>query len=265
MLLIDSRGRISAVTEALAPVPFIYVRAELGIERMCATLVGIDHDPLSLRALREAMRQATGDIPAQAPFPASLIRAIGRAVTTGLIKVAFELPHKISVRFDLQRPRGSAAFDTAVFSRRQIAIAYLAELLAEEGNVSAFDAALACPEGELYLAHGTKGSDRAAHIASLLVSRYLILKPIEFFPRRYRLLWIEDYGTFPLTTASPAEHVPRAARRPPTPGSRSTVTSTLPDPPEGITPQAQALIDAAQHGVPFCEECTKAPMEAARA
>jgi hypothetical protein len=33
--------------------------------------------------------------------------------------------------------------------------------------------------------------------------------------------------------------------------------SPLPDPPDGVSPQAQTLIDAAQNGAPFCEECAR--------
>jgi hypothetical protein len=210
------------------------------------------------------MRQATGDIPAHAPFPASLIQAVGRAVATGLIKVALELPRKLRVRFEFDRPRGST-LDGAVFPRRQIAISYLADLLADEGNVAAFEAALAHPEGDLHRAFVFEGLDHAARIGSLLGARRLILKPIESYQRRYRLMWIEQHGNFPVATAPAPERAVRASprRRPPSP--RAAVASTLPDPPDVFTPQAQALIDAAQEGVPFCEECAKATMAAAGA
>jgi hypothetical protein len=37
--------------------------------------------------------------------------------------------------------------------------------------------------------------------------------------------------------------------------------SILPDPPEVLSLQAQALIEAAKSGVPFCEECARRAAE----
>jgi len=41
--------------------------------------------------------------------------------------------------------------------------------------------------------------------------------------------------------------------------------SILPEAPEEATPQVLALTDAAERGMPFCEECPSAPLDEAEA
>jgi hypothetical protein len=53
---------------------------------------------------------------------------------------------------------------------------------------------------------------------------------------------------------------PVAAAQPP---PSAAPMSVLPDPPAVLSPQAQTLIEAAQNGTPFCEECARRAAELA--
>jgi hypothetical protein len=264
LLLFDRHHTISAVKEPLAPVPFVRLLAIMSIEHVRNGLEGFGGDFWSMRALREEMRQVMGHVPAEAPYPRSLISAVSRAIARGTIRVAIELPAAVSICFEQTRTCGHHGFDTVVFPSLPIALRTMAEPLKDDANAAAFAAALAASEAARYQEMIVGGADLPGRIAPLLAAQHLLLQPNDLSRQRFRLLWNRRQATSVAAKAglppdlSPPPRTPRAA-------PRSRLTDALPDLPIGTSPQVQALVDAARNGAPFCEQCARRAAEMADA
>ena len=270
LLLIDSCRRVTSVTPRSAPVPFLCLRFS-GADDVLRYLAAFRNDVWFVRALQEEMRIVTGSVPVGAPHPARLIDAAARAVMRGRFRIAAELAGRIDVVFDPTRGYERPGFDVVEFGSRPIATAFLSEQSLDGANDAAFSAALLHPASAKYFGIGGVetglGSDQqelAERIAPLLWQRYLVLQPVGLSRQRFRLLWADRSA--PVTTIPDAAAVPdpvQPSRQVSAPASRAT--SSLPDPPDSVSPQAQTLIDAAQNGTPFCEECARRAAEMADA
>ena len=99
-------------------------------------------------------------------------------------------------------------------------------------------------------------------LANQLMLRKLGLFPIRGDVSVLRLAWIEER---PITTIEATDAPPAPARAPPPPPPVLASLPAIPDLPDDISAQAQTLMDAADSGVPFCEECAKAAAARANA
>ena len=240
--------------------PFLCVRFP-GADSVLGYLAPFRDDTWFVRALQEEMRIATGWVPVGALHPATLIDEAARAVARGRLQIAIELAGRIDIVFDPIRGYERAEFDVVAFASRSVAAAFLSDQLRDSANAAAFSAALVHPAGVQYsgVAAAQLTSDQAGPVeraAQLLWLRYLVLQPVGLSRQRFRLLWADRSA--PVTIISDVAAVaepPQSSRAVSAPSSR--VASRLPDPPDSVSPQAQTLIDAAQSGTPFCEECAR--------
>jgi hypothetical protein len=261
LLLTDSRRHVTSVTERAAPAPFLCLRFS-SVDSVLAYLASFRDDGWLVRALQSEMRISTGSIPVGAPHPARLINAVARAVTRGQFKIAVELADRIHVLFDPIRGYERPGFDVVAFPSRPVVAAFLSDQLQEGATAAAFTAALLHPATAQYSGVAGIGTQRGSdepglveRITALLWLRCLVLQPEGQSWLRFRLLWADR--------SAPVTAIPDAAAKPDPLQPRRSVAAVsravrpLPDPPDGISPQAQTLIDAARNGTPFCEECAR--------
>jgi hypothetical protein len=254
LLLIDSSRHATSLTARSAPMPFLCLRFE-GVDDVRRYLATLCDDVWFIRALQQEMRIATGSVPVGAPYPASLIDEAARSVAHGQFQIAVALAARIDVLFDPGCGNERPGFGVVGFASRLVATAFLSDQLSNDANAAAFSAALLHPASLQYAA-AEPGTPLIDRFAPLLYLRHVVMQPVGLSRRRFRLLWADKSApvtTTPEVTAAPDPPQPRrplaaAARR---------VVPPLPYPPDTVSPQAQTLIDAAQNGVPFCEECAR--------
>jgi hypothetical protein len=216
-------------------------------------------------------------LPSHGVYPWALIEAAARAIAGDMIAVGTELPSDVAVRFDQVDVFDRHGLRRVWFPGEDIAERFLAGVLAVDGNRKACIAAL-----EHHKRHALGGGDPqprrasdsgipahedavlARRIGSLLFTRRLALLPVDPARRILRLAWVEHESPVGVTASSPSSPV-RSAPVPLTPRAqpRFTLASILPEPPPSLSPQALILIEAAKHGVPFCEECARQAAELA--
>lgn len=278
MLLIDQRRRIQSVGARSIRVPFVLEPLRYDEARARGAFAAWWTDLGFIRALREELRLCGGTAPLGLPYPDGLIDAGMRAIAGGVIEVARMLPDGIVVTFDKESPSEWYNQRMVVFAGPVIPENLVAKFLNTPENRQAFEAALEHPAGRGhstasplqqaagYFGGSADGSARlAARVAWLLAKRLLALVPRDPSRRLLRLVWIRE---LPISGPQPSAPVPSPRRATPAPAPAPppvTPVDVLPDAPVDVSPQAQALIDAAEDGTPFCEECARRAAELANA
>ncbi|MSO99511.1 MAG: hypothetical protein EXR07_00445 [Acetobacteraceae bacterium] len=253
MLLIDPGRTVASLRSDAAPSPYFPrifrgdpLEAGFFLTRAAnlETLV-----PLLLTELR-----LLGTIQRLSPsLPVLVLQEAARAVARGLIQVGVSLPNEAILIFRhddavARRDDGSVRFPGLV-----VASAFMARCLGNPVSRTAVDATLKHPRGARHQL--PNGADSlAAWLASLLLRRELGLFPANGDKGGLRLAWIDHQGTSTITV--PPEPPPP----PPSVVAQiiQAVENALADLPADISAQAQTLIDAAEAGVAFCEECARA-------
>jgi hypothetical protein len=281
MLFINGRGNVRSVVKSDIPVPFVRERFTHDLGRVKALFASYRYDPRYIQALTEELTHKFGSVPNALPYPAGVIDAGERAIADALIEVASALSEPVELRFDMNLPSVPHEFDAVAFAGPATAADFLAVVLGVTGNQAAvvrgtdnrtaLGAALAHPAGQRYA--GVVADEQSAastmdsgavlvqRAAALLTRRCLAVLPQDLSRRRLRLAWLEHQ--VPSVPAVESSAPSRAGGAPPAPPLPTGPVSVLPDPPTELTPQAQTLIEAAQNGTPFCEECARRAAELA--
>jgi hypothetical protein len=274
LLLIDRHNRIQSVTVRSVRVPFIVEQLRCDMARACAMFADRRSDLWFIRALGEELRHCGGTVPFSEHHPDRMIDAGMRAIANGAIGVGSMLPDGLVVSFDEERPWEWYKIATVVFPSEVIIGIVASNLMSTLANRRAFEAALEHPIGRGRAtepprqdAAGNVGARTdtsdvlATRVAWLLATRRLALIPRDLSRRRLRLIWLEHQMAIAPVATAPApspSHAPAPAPAPSDPPA-----SVLPDAPDDLSPQAEALIEAAEQGAPFCEECARLAAEKA--
>jgi hypothetical protein len=279
MLFINGRGNVRSVVKSDIPVPFVRERFEHGLGRVQALLASYRYDPRYTQALAEELTHKLGSVPSALPYPAGVIDVGERAIADALIEVASALPEPVELTFDMNLPSMPHEFDAVMFASPAIATDFLVVVLGVTGdqaavvrgadNRTALGAALEHPAGQRYAGviageqSAASATDGGAALvqrtAALLTRRCLALLPRDLSRRRLRLAWLEHQ--VPSVPVAKPSAPSRAGAAPPAPPLPTGPVSVLPDAPTELTPQVQTLIEAAQNGAPFCEECARRAAE----
>jgi hypothetical protein len=275
LLLIDKRGSVRSLVPHHVPVPFVRERLGQDPARVDALFRWCGVDLAFIQALRAELWNCLVWLPGEHPYPDDVLETAQQAIADGLIGVASVLPDDAVVIFDASRPSEWDGIDTVAFAGETVGQRFVAGTLSNPRNRAAFEAALADPAGRQHVAdlmHRGVGFDSQStddagsmpvRAGALLAMRHLALIPHDSSRRVLRLVWLEHQMLVAPQPASPASS-PQSAPPPPPPPAAAPV-NTLPDAPADVSPQAQALIDAAQDGAPFCEECARRAAEMANA
>ena len=274
MLLIDRRRQVRSVAPRHLPVPFVVEWFRHDQARVHSLFQWCQTDLGFIQALSEELHRCLGRVPYAQPNPDALIAAAAQAIASGLIDVASMLPDDVVVRFDNNFPFEWGDMRTVAFADQASAARFVAAALNTRQNRAAFEAALAHPEAprreaapqtpdELGLNGRMPDADLAliGRVSAFLTARDLGLIPNDLPRRVLRLVWLEHK----IAVASGASAPPPPSPSPPPPTPPPAPASKLADAPDDISPQAQTLIDAAETGAPFCEECARRAAELANA
>ena len=279
MLVVDRPNRrVFSCPADRAAMPYVSERPDDmdAVERL---LWGIERDAGFLSALARELGAAEPVPPPVDRYPERLVETACRSIARRQIAVAQTLPPAVLVVFD--KPTAAVTDDAVQFADAAVARRFLADLARVPENLAALRGALAHDAG----ATPIRGLDARRPVAGgrrpvagrpadpvrvlddtaeLLVNGDLALLPSAFAPGRLRLVWVERWDIRiappapppPDPAAAPSSPSP-AAVAPPVPGDSGPL-SQLPDLPDDLSPQALALQEAAQFGIPFCQECAKA-------
>ncbi|HVC59661.1 MAG TPA: hypothetical protein VND19_04755 [Acetobacteraceae bacterium] len=279
MLLIDKHGRIRSIVARNVRVPFVRERLRYN-EAGARTLFADRRSDLGfIQALREELERCRGSLPLSLPYPAGLIDAGMWAIADGMIDVASVLPDGVAVTFDEDRPSEWYKSGMVVFAGPAVSDDFVSGILKTPANQRALEAALEHPAGRRHSVvppmrdaprHFSRPADAPAapalRVGWLLATRLLALVPRDPSRRQLRLVWVDHHVAVAGDTSPPAAGPPPRNVSAPAPASSSNApASVLPDAPDDVSPQAQTLIDAAEDGTPFCEECARRAAELANA
>jgi hypothetical protein len=253
MLLIDP-GRIMHVRPDAAPRPFV-LRDFHGDPMRAGTFFtgsALAPEQLLLAITRE-LTDLSGGGSAGDALPSPVLTDLADWVARARVQVGQGIPATVTLVFRSGQPVSRGFEETVRFASPVVAANFIRQCLGDPPSRTAMDSALACPDaGDARPPTGA--DDLIPFVASLLSARQLGLIPVDGTANVLRIAWLMRQGpTKGLPPPDPAE-APAA----PTSQTSQTAPSTLPEPPAVITPQAQALIDAAKDGTPFCEECARA-------
>ena len=273
LLLIDKHRRVWSTAPHKVGVPFVHERLHNNEASARALFAAWWTDFQFIQALREELHRCLGSMSLSQPGPDGLIDTGMRAIANGMIDVASALPDDVVVTFDEARSYDWYRLKAVVFASPGMAD-HISRILDTQKNRHAFEAALEHPMGQRHamasplqdvtsrFSRPAAGSNPlAARIAGLLAMRLLALVPYDPARRRLRLVWA-DHKPAPAPAASSPAPAPQRSTSAPAPSSNAPA-SVLPDDPDELSPQAQALIEAAEQGVPFCEECARLAAEQA--
>jgi hypothetical protein len=273
LLLIDKHRRVWSTAAHNAGVPFVHERLHNNEASARALFAAWWTDFQFNQALREELQRCLGSASLSQPYPDDLIDTGMRAIANGMIDVASTLPDHVVVTFDEARSHDWYRLKAVVFAGPGISD-HVSRILETQKNRHAFEAALEHPavqrhasvsplqESTSRFSRPAAGSNPlAARIAGLLAMRLLALVLCDPARRRLRLVWVEHNRAVAPLASSPAQS-PQRSTPAPAPSSNAPA-SVLPDESDQLSPQAQALIDAAKKGVPFCEECARLAAEQA--
>jgi hypothetical protein len=191
----------------------------------------------------------------------AVMTAAARALATSQIKAARRIdPSKIVVRFNDRAPEADLAHEAWVrrsgrldFRSKKSADALIAQLAKNRQTAAEFERALTHESSRPWRASSLFTGGRW-DVASLLQSGVLALRPQSPDLSSWRIAWPLKRTTGAVTPVSLPPARPAPALPPPAPKGPA---SSLPDPSDVSSPQAQSLLQAAQDGTPFCEECAR--------
>ena len=250
MLLIDPRQTIASIPAHASLVPFIVRDFDGDALRIANDLLHAAPlerlIPVLLKELAE-----TGHAPKlPVSLPMLILSQAAREIAQGTIKLGFMLPEKLDFRVgsSVEKHYGHALR----FANARAAQDFVRRWSGVAEWQMAFAGALAHPRAAA--SQAPAGPDLVNWVATLFMTHKLGLFPIGSDLGCLRFAWISHQAMTKTQIAAP----PPAPAASPVPQIVQSVASTLPDLPAEISAQAQTLIDAAQSGVPFCEECAKA-------
>lgn len=266
MLLIDRYLYMQSIAPHDVAVPFVREWFGHDVTRVRMFLDWYPHDLAFMTAIVEELRRCLAAPENNLPYPHALIDAAARAIADGLIGVATALDDSVAVTFNPADPSAPYGHGAVMFGNSDAAESLVRVMLRDPKNQAAFADALQHPLAGRQ-GRGDRTSEAAPlhlRLAGLLMMRQLALLPSNGSRQTLRLMWAEH--AVPPAAPVAAAVSPPASPPPPPPPPSDAPQSTLPDAPDDLSPQAQALIDAAQDGTPFCEECARrAAAEAANA
>ena len=259
MLLIDpSRNAISQSVASMRA-PFVHERAGHDPIAAKSLISRLRPGPNLMRALLSELRTHAGSSPNGPAQARNVTQDAVRAIVSGAIKVGRLLPPHIEL---MLLPTSSAqplGLGAVIFPTEKAAKNFTASLTDDSAAMGTIQQALAHrasgSAGGLSL---DNGDDPASRFAELLSTQQLALVPMDPSLRRLRLVWVKRAPPADNTDAAPPPPPPPA---PAPPARANAPASVLPAPPAQISPQAQAMIDAAKLGIPFCQECFQRAMQ----
>jgi hypothetical protein len=256
VLLIDQNSHAQSISPHDVAVPFVREWFAHDVIGARAFLDWQPHDLAFVTAIVEELRRCLAAPENNLPYPHALIEAAARAIADGLIGVATALPVNATLSFDAGGPSAPYGPGAIMFGNPQAAEAFVLTALRTPKHQAAFADALRHPFATRQGQGDRQSGGAALHLrlAGLLLTRQLALLPSSGSRQMLRLVWAE-HAAPPAPPAPPPPPSSQAAApsSPPPPPPQST----LPVAPADVSSQAQALIDAAQDGTPFCEECAR--------
>jgi hypothetical protein len=257
VLLIDQNSHAQSISPHDVAVPFVREWFAHDVTGARAFLDWQPHDLAFVTAVVEELRRCLAAPENNLPYPHALIEAAARAIADGLIGVASALPDNATLSFDSGGPSAPYGPGAIMFGNPQAAEAFVLTALRTPKHQAAFADALRHPiaarQGQGDRQSG--GAPLHLRVAGLLLTRQLALLPWSGSRQTLRLVWAEHAVPPAPPAAAAAAPPPQAAAPPPPPPPPPQ--NTVPVAPADVSPQAQALIDAAQDGAPFCEECAR--------
>jgi hypothetical protein len=198
---------------------------------------------------------------------AELVAAAAERIVRRRVRVMREMPASPDIDFEPGRPFATEAQAAVRFPAREAAREAAGAVLASARDqkkllaaitatlrhtgATAWGHAVGAPASQVRGA-AARPDDPLEKAATLLVQRRLLLLAQNVHTSLFRLAWAVPFAAG--TAPSPPPPPPRSSRQSPAPAA---APAALP-PPSGDSPQAAALIEAAEDGAPFCEECAAA-------
>ncbi len=269
MLLVGPHRSVQSLRPAALTVPFVYERLGANVQAIRAFLSRLPASTWLTQALEQELTGHIGSVPLHGGLGNDLLEAAASGIAGGSIAVGRVVPKATTVRFDRTNPSARNRFSALVFPSRDIAAHFLRDLLRLPGAIEAFQQAVAAAAENRSLAQTAVPAwdpvNTVQVLAPLLAGhRLLLVRPASYgrhpspggaITWPLQLQWLEHNGPLIGVAAAPPAPAAAPAAAPP---SEAPPASVLPDPPAEVSPQAQTLIDAAQDGTPFCEECARA-------
>jgi hypothetical protein len=259
VLLIDVRGYVRSLASHHATVPYVRERFRHDLVRVDTLFRWCQRDFGFLGALQTEMQACLSWRLGAHPYPDALLDAARRAIADGLIAVASELPNDWVLRFDEVRATEWDSHQLVVFPTVQMQERFVVKALETSGGRAAIAAAISDVAGraDRGIREPRGNGSLAVQASELLASRVLAVVPREQARSVWWLVWVQYSAPTRVTTVYvPAP--PQKSAPPPQPQHSTARVSVLPDAPHDLSPQAEALVAAAEDGVPFCEECARA-------
>ena len=265
MLLIERDQLIRSVDPVQVPVPFVRLRLESDEIQWLSFCRQNARNYSFLSALATELRRCTIPVPVGVGYPECLFDAAAPAMARGVIGMGSQLPIRISVEFDTTRPLVWRSTGVVMFGHLATAVRFVLAAFRNPHARAALDAALQHSAADRnrvtqQAAGGAAGrledpdDPLVKQVALLLFMQHLVLRPMDSSWRRLELRWVERQ---PPDVPVPGGDAPSPNAAPPPSDEPPPPASTLPDAPDDIAPQVQALIDASLNGLPFCDECAR--------
>lgn len=262
MILVDSLAHLRSVRPGRCPVPYSRLHFA-GADAARSYLVRHWSSTFFRHVIATELLAATGQSAVLGDHSTDLLTVAAQSLARRTIQIAAALPKATDLTFDAGLPGLGFHLGSVQFDEPEIALTALRGPLGGDANSATFSRALLSPACARLLGPGDAARNAALQDAArdtmlvgLLVRKHLVLTKISLLGHRFALTWAQSQSSAEaMATEAPA---PRPRRPATTAAHRSFAPPpSLPIAPTSKSPQALALIAAAQSGVPFCEECAR--------
>lgn len=262
MILVDSFAHLRSVQPGRCPVPYTRLHFAAA-DAARGYLVRHWSSAFFRHVIASELLAATGQSAVLGDHSTDLLTVAAQSLARRTLQIATALPKATNVTFDTGFPVAGFHPGSVQFDEPEIALKALSGPLGGDANSATFSLALQSPAcarlfgpGDAARNAALQGAARHAMLVGLLIRKYLVLTKMSLLGHRFALTWAQPQSSAePMATEAPA---PRPRRPATTDDVRSFAPPpSLPIAPTSKSPQALALIAAAQSGVPFCEECAR--------
>ena len=208
--------------------------------------------------LQEFAQMAAGTRRISASSPGVMLLEAAQAIAQGEMRVGQKLPASVTVIYRDTEEMTVRAEQCVYFPRERIAVDFLRHLLRDPASGEALTRAARDAGDTATMPEAGQASDFAAWLAERLMKRKLALLP---FAEGAHQIRIDKLRLVRVRHRVPTALKPDTSPPPPLPSLPPivhTAQTALPELPPEVSAQARTLMEAAQNGIPFCEECARA-------
>ena len=261
MLLIDPGRTALSLRPEAASVPYVLQDFRGQVTRAASFLTRVmDPERLLPVLLREFSHMAAGARRLGASIPALVLLEAARAIAQGAMPVGQKLPDSVEVVYLNTLEEVVRAQQCVRFAREEIAVDFLKQVLLNPKAAAAVTAAARDAGDAGRMPEASQAGDFALWLAGQVMTRKIAFLPFgegvnQIRIGKLRVVWVRHR----VPTQLKPDGAPSPPPAPPAPPPIiQALQSALPALPAEISAQAQTLLDAAQNGIPFCEECARA-------